>query len=77
MPDEQPPASTFASESEAVQEPASASPAEAAPAGVDPAPLPIATSGELSIMPPATGLPIANTATEAHESELETETLHG
>ncbi len=27
-----------------------------------PAPLPIATSGELKIMPPATGLPVANTS---------------
>ncbi len=61
-----------------------AEPAEAAP------PLPIATSGELSIMPPATGLPIPNTSepaipestapegiTPAHHAELETETLHG
>ena len=47
-----------------------------------PAPLPIATSGELSIMPPSTGLPVANNAVEeapapAHQPELETETLHG
>jgi sec-independent protein translocase protein TatB len=52
-----------------------------------PAPLPIATSGELTIQPPATGLPIPNSAptdpdiTEAplqpHQAELETETLHG
>ena len=27
-----------------------------------PVPLPIATSGELSILPPSTGLPIANSA---------------
>lgn len=54
-------------------------------------PAPIATSGELSIMPPATGLPIATSAptsapaapaeptpeTATHEGELETETLHG
>jgi sec-independent protein translocase protein TatB len=53
-------------------------------------PLPIATSGKLSIMPPATGLPIPNTiepaiakatvlehTAEAHQAELETETLHG
>jgi sec-independent protein translocase protein TatB len=44
--------------------------------------VPIATSGELSIMPPATGLPVANNAAHeapaaAHEPELETETLHG
>jgi sec-independent protein translocase protein TatB len=69
MPDDQPP--------EATPEVTSDSPAEATPAAVDPAPLPIATSGELSIMPPATGLPIANTTTQAQESELETETLHG
>jgi sec-independent protein translocase protein TatB len=49
------------------------------------APLPIATSGDLSIMPPATGLPISNsspvstpdTSTPAHQPELETETIHG
>jgi sec-independent protein translocase protein TatB len=29
---------------------------------VEPAPLPIATSGDLSIMPPATGLPVAQTS---------------
>jgi sec-independent protein translocase protein TatB len=43
-------------------------------------PLPIATSGELSILPPATGLPIANGSAHAsspHTTELETETLHG
>jgi sec-independent protein translocase protein TatB len=45
-----------------------------------PAPLPIATSGELSILPPSTGLPVANGSaapTQQHSSELETETLHG
>lgn len=50
-----------------------------------PAPLPIATSGELSIMPPSTGLPIPNSTeaavpaatVPAHDAELETETLHG
>jgi sec-independent protein translocase protein TatB len=38
--------------------------AEAAsdPVASDPAPLPIATSGDLSLMPPATGLPVANTS---------------
>jgi sec-independent protein translocase protein TatB len=39
------------------------------------APLPIATNGNLSLHPPATGLPIPNTAVP--EPELETETLHG
>ena len=39
---------------------------------------PIATSGELSIMPPTTGLPTPTSVPAAtHESELETETLHG
>jgi sec-independent protein translocase protein TatB len=54
---------------------------EPAPAAV---PTPIATSGELSIMPPATGLPIpaslpaaAHPAPQPPVSELETETLHG
>jgi sec-independent protein translocase protein TatB len=57
-----------------------------------PVPAPIATSGELSIMPPSTGLPIATSAPSGnsaaspaeptpeaatHEGELETETLHG
>jgi len=55
------------------------------------APVPIATSGDLSIMPPATGLPVATSAptsapaapaettpeSATHEGELETETLHG
>jgi sec-independent protein translocase protein TatB len=88
MPHEPPPAPTFASsaEPEAAQELTPDSPTEiqteAASAAADPAPLPIATSGELSIMPPATGLPVANSTsasptTQAHESELETETLHG
>jgi sec-independent protein translocase protein TatB len=41
--------------------------------------LPIATSGELSIQPPSTGLPIpsSNGSVPAHTPELETETLHG
>jgi len=50
-----------------------------------PAPLPIATSGELSILPPSTGLPVANSSpaetaepiAPARIAELETETLHG
>ncbi len=49
------------------------------------APLPIATSGELSILPPSTGLPVANSSPAASAepnapaqiAELETETLHG
>ena len=57
-------------------------PAESVP---ETAPLPIAVSGDLTIMPPSTGLPIANSSpTEAtngtpahHEAEFETETLHG
>jgi sec-independent protein translocase protein TatB len=74
-----PPEST--SEPEAAQELTPDSPSEV-PADAEPAPLPIATSGELNIMPPATGLPLshsepANTTTQSHESELETETLHG
>lgn len=46
-------------------------------------PLPIATSGELSIMPPSTGLPVPNGShaseppAAAQPAELETETLHG
>ena len=72
-----------ATESETSQELTPDSPTEApveAAAAIEHAP--IATSGELSIMPPSTGLPVPNStpATEtpqAHESELETETLHG
>lgn len=49
-----------------------------------PAPLPIATSGELSILPPATGLPTPNSEPEtlpedpipAHQATTETEALH-
>jgi len=85
-----PPAPTFASTGESeIESPYPEmyppdSPTEAAPEPA-PTPLPIATSGDLSIMPPATGLPIANSAphalpdepTPSHESVLETETLHG
>jgi sec-independent protein translocase protein TatB len=49
-----------------------------------PAPRPIASSGELSILPPPTGLPIANSEPASgnaiaptDQPELETETLHG
>jgi sec-independent protein translocase protein TatB len=53
------------------------------------APHPIAISGDLSLMPPSTGLPIPNIAEPSiaepsisdalpvHDAELETETLHG
>ena len=59
------------------------------PAELASEPLLIATSGDLSIMPPSTGLPVARSQPEPepaaahdpapalHESELETETLHG
>ncbi len=71
-------------------------PASSPEASADP--VPIAVSGDLSILPPSTGLPVANTGTvaeptpapiatdnqaqpetkpAAHDSELETETLHG
>jgi sec-independent protein translocase protein TatB len=54
----------------------------AAPAEPTPAPLPIATSGDVTMMPPSTGLPVpkahsAMTNGATHETELETETLHG
>lgn len=56
-----------------------APPATAEPA---PAPLPIATAGDLTMMPPSTGLPVPNnssahTTSTSQETELETETLHG
>jgi sec-independent protein translocase protein TatB len=65
-----------------VSETSLVSAADPQPTPSEPAPLPIATSGELSIMPPATGLPLAKSAQPAldeshHEAELETETLHG
>jgi sec-independent protein translocase protein TatB len=60
--------------------PASAPPLQEVPAE----PVPIAVSGDLSIMPPSTGLPIANTPAAAEPvpappqpAEFETETLHG
>jgi sec-independent protein translocase protein TatB len=37
-------------------------PADSAPADSTPEPLPIATSGDLNLMPPATGLPVSNSA---------------
>ena len=67
-------------------EPLLASPAELrvesdAPQEPSAAPLPIAISGEISILPPSTGLPVANSPTNGsaatHAAELETETLHG
>lgn len=62
--------------------PATVAAAESALAEPAPASLPIATSGDLTIMPPSTGLPVpktspAHTAGDPHETELETETLHG
>jgi sec-independent protein translocase protein TatB len=90
---EPPPAAASTSEPEATHELTPVSPTEgppeAVPAAADSAPLPIATSGELSIMPPATGLPLSHSeqdnspatapaaTPQAHESEMETETLHG
>src|SRR5277367_3459824 len=38
------------------------SPAESTPAESTPEPLPIATSGDLNLMPPSTGLPVSNSA---------------
>jgi sec-independent protein translocase protein TatB len=89
-PHEPPPAPSFASTSESTYDYPVDSPVESQPEPVA-APVPIATSGELSIMPPPTGLPTPNSApataadehpaghtnAPAHESELETETLHG
>jgi sec-independent protein translocase protein TatB len=62
--------------------PSAAEPAVAAAEPV-PSPAPIATNGDLSILPPSTGLPVPNSSPSGapdaatHESELETETLHG
>jgi len=50
------------------------------PAESVPAPLPIATAGDVTMMPPATGLPVpktTSTPTTRQDAELETETLHG
>jgi sec-independent protein translocase protein TatB len=60
-PHQPPPAPTFASSSdEAYESPIEYPNQSASEEAADP--LPIATSGELSIMPPATGLPIDNSA---------------
>jgi sec-independent protein translocase protein TatB len=77
-------ASSSTSESESAPVPPVDSPTESASAPASD-PVPIATAGELSILPPSTGLPTPNTSFSAgpgataptHESELETETLHG
>lgn len=50
------------------------------PAESAPVPLPIATEGDVTMMPPATGLPVpktTSTPTTTQDAELETETLHG
>jgi sec-independent protein translocase protein TatB len=70
-----------------IDSPSEPYPAAAYPPGEAPAaaPVAIATSGDLSILPPATGLPIPSSAPAAsaepssppHAAELETETLHG
>jgi len=60
-----PPEPTFdaASDPESQADPESESQPESQPtAEVEPAPLPIATSGDLSIMPPPTGLPVARSS---------------
>lgn len=60
-PHQPPPAPTFASSSdEAYESPIEYPNQSASEEAADP--LPIATSGELSIMPPATGLPIGNSS---------------
>ena len=81
-----PPAPTFLSTPDAApetsQEPLVDSPTESAAV---PDPVAIAVSGDLSILPPSTGLPVSHTepahsaplTTPTPESELETETLHG
>jgi sec-independent protein translocase protein TatB len=80
-------ASATESNSEHPQEHLIDSPTESTSGSADdPAPaLPIATSGELTILPPSTGLPVSNSTpastaepnATAQEAELETETLHG
>ena len=68
-PHQPPPAPTFASSSdEAYESPIEYPNQSASEEAADP--LPIATSGELSIMPPATGLPIGNSS-PATDSRLE------
>lgn len=66
----------------AASESSELAPTETAPTEPAPAPLPIATSGDLAMMPPSTGLPVPKTRPSpedgaTHETELETETLHG
>ena len=63
-----------------------APPPAAAPIAAEPgeqpaaAPLPIATAGDVAMMPPSTGLPVPKSSansSNATETELETHTLHG
>jgi sec-independent protein translocase protein TatB len=92
-----PPAPSFASTSEPTDPSTGDSTIEASDSQA--ASVPIATSGELSILPPSTGLPVPSSSpvtapspapenhnapasasmsdAALHESELETETLHG
>jgi sec-independent protein translocase protein TatB len=53
-------------------EPAFASEPASEPAAPEPAPLPIATSGELNLMPPSTGLPVANTSLSSFVDSIPT-----
>lgn len=53
---------------------------ESAPAEPAPVPPSIAAAGDITMMPPATGLPVPKASPEstpAQQTELETETLHG
>ena len=58
-------------------EPTFASASEPEPAASEPAPLPIATSGELNLMPPSTGLPVANTSLTSFADSIPPEASNG
>lgn len=77
------PMDTPAEPAASVAEKSIAPPPDAAPIAAEPGPepLPIATSGDLAMMPPSTGLPVpssshAGAPSNTSETELETETLH-
>jgi sec-independent protein translocase protein TatB len=66
-----------------IEYPAQSSLETAVEAPVEATPTPIAVSGDLSILPPSTGLPTASSSANGaepltpHQAELETEILHG
>lgn len=80
------PAGNTTPEFDSMDENSIAPPAAAAAIAAEPSdepaatPVPIATAGDLAMMPPSTGLPVAKApaaSSATPEAELETQTLHG